>query len=154
MLKVRAVQLLGVVAALCSVVGVAAASGVGFDANPIGRPVLKPALRDPFLMPAPAPVQVPEPAFTPPTPVEAAPVMPSEPMLQLSFTGRMQTPDGRTVVLAQWSDGRPVSLEQGKVLGNGYRVERMSASLVELLNPQTQAVVQLPLPPAPRFETR
>ena len=80
--------------------------------------------------------------------------MPSEPLLQLSFTGRMQTPNGRTVVLAQCSDGRPVALEQGKTLSNGYRVERMSANLVELLNPQTQAVVQLALPPAPRFETR
>lgn len=84
----------------------------------------------------------------------AAPVMPSEPVLQLSFTGRMQTPEGRTVVLAQWSDGRSVTLEPGKVLSNGYRVERMDAGMVELLNPQTQAVVQLPLPPAPRFETR
>jgi hypothetical protein len=72
----------------------------------------------------------------------------------MSFTGRVQTPDGRTVVLAQWNDGRPVSLEPGKVLSNGYRVERMSAGMVELLNPQTQAVIQLPLPPAPRFETR
>ena len=80
--------------------------------------------------------------------------MPSEPVLQLSFIGRMQTPDGRTVLLARWSDGQSVTLEQGKVLSNGYRVERMSAGSVELLNPQTQAVVQLPLPPSPRFETR
>lgn len=118
------------------------------------RPVLKAAARDPFLMPvasSPAPTK---PAFVPPPPVLAAPVTPSDPVLQLSFTGRMQTPDGRTVVLAQWSDGRPVALEQGKLLHNGYRVERMSANLVELLNPQTQAVLQLPLPPAPRFETR
>lgn len=117
--------------------------------------MLKPVARDPFLLPTPVPVvmQAPAPVFTPP-PVQAAPVMPSEPVLQLSFTGRMQTPDGRHLVLAQWSDGRPVTLEQGKVLPNGYRVERMNANLVELLNPQTQAVVQLPLPPAPRFETR
>jgi len=118
------------------------------------RPALKAATRDPFLMPVVVAPVPPKPAFVPPPPVLAAPVMPSEPVLQLSFTGRMQTPDGRTVVLAQWNDGRPVALEQGKVLLNGYRVERISVSLVELLNPQTQAVVQLPLPPSPRFETR
>jgi hypothetical protein len=66
----------------------------------------------------------------------------------------MQTPDGRTVVLARWADGTTVSLEEGKDLGNGYRVERMSEQSVDLLNPQTQAMVQLALPPAPRFETR
>ncbi len=126
-------------------------------ALPVARAPLKPATRDPFAHAAAG--QVPAPAAQPaPSPessaVLATPVMPSEPVLQLSFTGRMQTPEGRTVVLAQWSDGRSVTLEQGKVLSNGYRVERMDAGMVELLNPQTQAVVQLPLPPAPRFETR
>lgn len=133
----------------------AVSSPEGFSTLPSAeRAAIKSAARDPFLMPAPAPTPLPTPVFTPPPPVLAASVMPREPVLQLSFTGRMQTPDGRTVVLAQWSDGRPVTLEQGKVLSNGYRVERMDARMVELLNPQTQAVVQLPLPPAPRFETR
>jgi hypothetical protein len=153
-LKVRVVQLLWLVAALCSVAGAATASVIRFDADPVGRPVLKPASRDPFLMPARAPVQVPVSAFTPSPPVQAAPIMPSEPLPQLSFMGRMQTPDGRKVVLAQWSGGGTVSLEQGKLLANGYRVERLSGNMVVLLHPQTQAVVQLQLPPAPRFETR
>ncbi len=143
------------VALCCCALGVAANPTTPSDATVGVRAMLKPAARDPFLLPTPVPVvvQAPAPVFAPP-PVQAAPVMPSEPVLQLSFTGRMQTPDGRHLVLAQWSDGRPVTLEQGKVLPNGYRVERMNANLVELLNPQTQAVVQLPLPPAPRFETR
>lgn len=153
-IKLRGVALLCMLAGLCTGAGVVAARATETSPNATGRAALKPAARDPFLMPAPLPVHVAAPVFTPPPPVEAAPVMPSEPVLQLSFTGRMQTPDGRTVVLAQWSDGRPVALEQGKTLSNGYRVERMSANLVELLNPQTQAVLQLPLPPAPRFETR
>jgi hypothetical protein len=93
-------------------------------------------------------------AYVAPPPVLAAPVMPSQPPLSLTFTGRMVAPDGQVVVLALWGDGTPVTLSQGKVLANGYSVERMSANLVELLNPQTQVVVQLPLPPAPRFETR
>lgn len=121
------------------------------DGSTDPRTVLKVAARDPFGV---APVQVFVPVVKPEPAVLAAPVMPSEPVLQLSFTGRMQTPDGRTVVLAHWSDGSPAKLEQGKVLSNGYRVERMSASLIELIHPQTQAVVQLRLPPAPRFETR
>jgi hypothetical protein len=66
----------------------------------------------------------------------------------------MRTSDGRVVVLARWADGSPVRLEEGKVLGNGFRVERMTEQSVELLNPQTQAMVQLTLPAAPRFETR
>jgi hypothetical protein len=86
--------------------------------------------------------------------VQASPVMPSEPPPSITFTGRMVAPDGRVVVLAQWGDGTPVTLVQGKVLSNGYRVERLTDQMVELLNPQTQAMVQIPLPPPPRFETR
>ena len=119
------------------------------------RPAIKPAQRDPFALALPAPVVAPVPVFTPPPePPPAVAVTPSEPLPQLTFTGRLQTPDGRTVVLALWGDGRPVTLEAGKVLGNGFRVERVDATVVELMNPQTQAVLQLPLPPPPRFETR
>lgn len=87
-------------------------------------------------------------------PVVAGPLVTREPPPSLVFSGRMRTPDGRTVVLARWADGTPVSLEAGKELGNGYRVERMTEQSVDLLNPQTQAMVQLTLPAAPRFETR
>lgn len=58
------------------------------------------------------------------------------------------------MVLARWGDGSLARLEPGKVFANGYRVERMSADMVELRHPQTQTVVQLALPPPPRFETR
>lgn len=116
------------------------------------RAELKPATRDPFsaqAAPLPPPA-VPVVAAR----VLAAPIIPREPAPSLGFSGRMQTPDGRVVVLARWADGTPVSLEEGKDLGNGFRVERMSEQSVDLLNPQTQAMVQLALPPAPRFETR
>jgi hypothetical protein len=122
-----------------------------FDPDSI-RAELKPATRDPFSAQA-APLPPPSlPVLA--APVLAAPIIPREPPPILSFSGRMQTPDGRVVVLARWADGTPVSLEEGKDLGNGYRVERMSEQSVDLLNPQTQAMVQLALPPAPRFETR
>lgn len=119
-----------------------------------GRALLKPARRDPFQLQvstAPSPAAA---VAHVPVPAQAAPVMPSVPPLTLAFTGRMLTSDGRLLVQAQWGDGTPVTLFAGKDLGNGYRVERMSAEMVELLNPQTQALVQLPLPPMPRFETR
>ncbi len=115
---------------------------------------LKPAARNPFVIQAaPAPVPPPPPVVAAPV-VVAAPMVPHEPPPRLTFAGRMHMPDGRVVVLARWGDGRPVRLEMGKDLGNGYRVERMSEQSVDLLNPRTQAMVQLALPAPPRFEMR
>jgi len=126
-----------------------AASAASIEFGPDStRAELKPATRDPFSAQA---APLPPPALpVAAAPVLAAPIVPREPAPSLSFSGRMQTPDGRIVVLARWADGTPVSLEDGKDLGNGYRVERMSEQSVDLLNPQTQAMVQLALPPAPR----
>ncbi len=84
----------------------------------------------------------------------AAPIAPREPPPRLEFAGRMVAADGRVVVLARWADGSPVRLEQGRVLPNGFRVERLTEQSVDLVNPQTQAMVQLPLPRPPRFEVR
>lgn len=120
------------------------------------RPSLNAASRDPFsarVVPAPIPVAI-APPPPPVVPVMAAPLPIQEPLPSLSFAGRMHTPDGRVVVLARWADGTPVSLEQGKALDNGYRVERLTDHSVELVHPGTQAMVQLPLPVPPRFEVR
>jgi type IV secretory pathway VirB10-like protein len=125
------------------------------DVNPL-RPELRPALRDPFA------VEVTTPPPPPPAPtvyaqpvVQEAPVVQVEPAPSLQFSGRMRTPDGRVLVFARWGNGgEAVTLELGKTLTNGYRVERMSEQLVELLNPQTQMVVQLALPGPQRFEIR
>lgn len=112
---------------------------------------LKSAGRAPFVIYTAPPVAPPAVLVSP---VIAAPIAHREPPPSLSFSGRMRTSDGRVVVLARWSDGTPVRLEEGKEVGNGFRVERMTEQSVELLNPQTQAMVQLTLPAAPRFETR
>lgn len=125
-------------------------SGKELDVLFSKRLAVKVAARDPFFRHQ----QIPVADVKPPEPVLAAPVIPVDPAPQLNFIGRMNTPDGRAVVLAQWGDGQPVTLEEGQVLTGGYRVERMSAGIIELLNPQTQTVLQLPLPPSPRFETR
>jgi len=121
------------------------------DAWPL-RADITPAGRDPFVIyVAPPPAR---PPMVVAAPVVTAPLVPREPLPSLIFSGRMRTPDGRTVVLARWADGTTVSLEAGKELGKGYRVERMTEQSVDLLNPQTQAMVQLLLPAAPRFEIR
>jgi hypothetical protein len=131
---------------------ITAEEGVSTPENDPGRPALAPFSRDPFVIQV-APPPAPPPAMVV-APVMAAPIVYQEPPPSLSFGGRMLTPDGRAVVLARWADGTPVTLEEGKDLGNGFRVERMTEHSVDLLNPQTQAMVQLVLPPAPRFETR
>ena len=116
----------------------------------LGRVAIKRAASDPFRMQVVAPTPLPTPVYVPPA-ASPAPVAPS---FQLSFLGRLQAVDGRTLVMTQSADGRTFTLEEGKVLSNGYRVERIGVSVVELQHSQTQSVVQLALPPMPRFETR
>lgn len=117
------------------------------------RAAIKPAATDPFKLPALAPAIATKPSLAA-LPAPAASLVPIAPAFQLSFLGRMQTTDGRTLVMAQAGDGRTFNLELGKVLSSGYRVERIGTDVVELLHPQTQSVVLLPMPPVPRFETR
>lgn len=114
------------------------------------RPALKRALRDPFVLPAAvAPV-----ALEAQTPVRPAAAPLPVPRPRLTFVGRMTTPDGRTWVMAQWDDGRPVTLEAGRTLDHGYRVERLTTAAVELLHMPTQSKLLMDLPEVPRFETR
>lgn len=119
------------------------------------RPDIRLAQRDPFQM-APVTASVP-----PLPPVVVSPVMevaPPQPVMPppptLAYVGRMRAVHGGWLVMAQLgADGFPVALVVGKELGNGYRVERMSDHVVELLNPHTQNVMQLAVPAVPRFET-
>ncbi len=119
------------------------------------RADIRPAKRDPFDL-APVAASVPPlPPVVVAAPVAAVaplqPVMPPPPTL--AYSGRLRAPDGRWLVMVQLEDGRPVALEVGKELANGYRVERLSDRVVELLHPQTQHLMQLAVPAAPRFET-
>lgn len=119
------------------------------------REDLRPALRDPFeQVLAQTTPALPPPMVEPPV-VQAVPVQslgPTSP--PLTYVGRMRAVHGGWLVMAQLgADGVPVALVVGKELGNGYRVERMSDHVVELLNPHTQNVMQLAVPAVPRFET-
>jgi hypothetical protein len=120
------------------------------------RPILKAALRDPFeLRMASAPIITPPPA---PIPNIQPPVAPPVQNLvhrpDLTFVGFLRAPNGNPLVLAQWGDGTPETLAQGKVLRNGYVVESISNSGVYLVHPQTQDKMHIAVPPAPLFEIR
>lgn len=119
------------------------------------RADIRPAQRDPFdLTPVAASVPPLPPVMVAPPVVAVVPIQPvMPPPPTMAYTGRMRAADGRWLVMAQLENGHPVALEVGKELGNGYRVERVSERVVELLNPQTQHLMQLAVPAAPRFET-
>lgn len=120
------------------------------------RADLRPAQRDPFESVPAVAVSVPQPPMVLQQPaVQAASIEPvlSLPTPTLTLAGRVRAADGRWLVVAQLEGGVPVTLEMGKELGNGYRVERVSDHVVELLNPKTQSLMQLAVPAAPRFET-
>lgn len=127
---------------------------MGAEAPAATRADIRPAQRDPFeLRPAAVTVPVLPPVEAPPLAM-AAPVPVAAPPPMLTLSGRMRAPDGRWLVVAQMGEAAvPVTLVEGKELANGYRVERISERVVELLNPQTQHLMQLAVPAAPRFET-
>ncbi|NIM40579.1 hypothetical protein [Hydrogenophaga sp.] len=84
----------------------------------------------------------------------AAPVAVTPPTPQLTYLGRVLSPDGSLSVLVQWEDGSLATLKQGQEVGQGFVVERLGDASVELVHPSTHAVIQLLLPPEPSFETR
>lgn len=118
------------------------------------RADIRPAQRDPFDV---GPIAASVPPLPPVVVAPVAAVAPIQAVMSppptLAYAGRMRATDGRWLVMVQSENGHPITLEMGKELGNGYRVERMSDRGVELLNPQTQHLMQLAVPAAPRFET-
>lgn len=103
---------------------------------------------------APAPV-----ASKPPPPpwVEASPVLvpaamplPTAPPMVWRFLGRMQTPEGRVLVLLSRPDREtPVTADQGTSLGDGYVVKEVAQEAVRLTHPPTGTDVEIPIS-APR----
>lgn len=118
------------------------------------RPVLQPALRDPFAAtPTVVGMATLPAAPPPPPPPPALPAAPAPPALDLSFAGRMVAPDGSTAVLVLSGEGS-LLLRAGEVLSNGYRVESIDAQAVHLSYPPLGTQARLALPAPPRFETR
>jgi hypothetical protein len=82
----------------------------------------------------------------------ATPV-PTAPVLDLRFAGRMTAPDGGLLVFATLGD-LPITLFVGQSLPNGYRVDRISERVVELSYPALGTTARLDLPEPPKYEIR
>jgi hypothetical protein len=132
----------------------------------LDRPALERPSRNPFaqLQPAISLSSAPTRAVTDkkPTPVVQTPVTPVipepaapplAPPLDLRFAGRMMTPDGRTLVLAQVGE-TAYFLNPGLVLPNGYQVTGITEQAVQLLYPPLKVTAQLDLPVPPANEIR
>lgn len=113
------------------------------------RPMLEPAGRNPFEAIA---VPVPVPAVIKKAPV-AAPPAPSAPPLNLRFTGKMTTPDGRQIVFVAFGE-TPMSLSLGQTLPNGYKVQAIHERSVELNYLPLNFTARLDLPEPPQYEIR
>lgn len=116
------------------------------------RPPLEAALRDPF---APEiPKAPPAPKLPPPAPVVVqAPPAPQPPPLNLSFAGRLRTPQGQDVVYVLLGD-TSLELHPGQVLSNGYRVDAITERAIELSYPPLNYSTRLDLPAVQKYQTR
>ena len=119
------------------------------------RPMLEPARRDPFLAESTvlAPVVKPPPA--PPVLVTAPPTMPlpSAPPMNMQYVGKVVQADGKQTVYVAFGETH-VPVEQGTILSNGYRVEKITDSFIEFNFLALNTLARLAIPPAPRYEIR
>lgn len=120
------------------------------------RAVLETAAKDPFAIapaPIPAAVVLANPMPAPPPVQPSPPPEPVAPPLNLRFTGRMVGPDGRVAIFAM-AGNEQVTLTPGLLLPGGYRVDRITDTVVELTYPPLNTSARLDLPPAPTHEIR
>lgn len=117
------------------------------------RRILAPAARDAFAAFAPPPPPAPPPAPAAAKQGEPPPPPPAAPILNLRFAGRMLAPDGSQIIFATLGNDT-VMLAAGASLSNGYRVEKVSATGVELVYPPLSTRARLDIPAAPAFEVR
>lgn len=116
----------------------------------IERPMLPPAANDPFtLVPPPAP-----PAPKQSQQLSAAhPPPPPPPPVNLSFSGRITTPEGKEVIYLAYGDvSMPIAV--GQTLPNGYKVDAITEKSVELSYPSLNVSTRLELPQPPQYEIR
>lgn len=118
------------------------------------RPALEAAARDPFMAILPPPLVVTKQAAAPPPPPQvAAPPPPVAPRLGLTFAGRVTAPDGGQVIYVAYG-GESLKIAAGQNLPNGYRVDVITASAVELSYPPLNTTARLDLPAPPKYEIR
>ena len=125
-------------------------AAVGLEPLPVALPSLElePALRDIFMAvpvaPA-APVVKAPPA--PPAPV-AVVVAPQAPAVQWRFLGRMQSPDGKTLVYLGRGENA-ITVAAGDKLDDGYMVEAIQKDAVVLLFPSLDQRARIQIAPPP-----
>lgn len=121
----------------------------------LDRPILEEATRDPFalnmpVVPVAAPVKV---AQAPITPVLPPIPPPQAPPHDITFAGRMVKPDGGEVVYVNYA-GSSMTIATGQSLPNGYRVDAISAKVIELSYPPMNTKVRIELPDTPSYQIR
>jgi hypothetical protein len=75
------------------------------------------------------------------------------PPLNLSYAGRMTTPDGRQVVYVTYGE-TSMTIAAGQSLPNGYRVEAITPRAVEFTYAPLNTTARLELPESPKYEIR
>jgi hypothetical protein len=97
-----------------------------------------------------APVVAPAP---PQATIQAPPSPPLAPQLNLRFIGRITEPNGKRVVFANMNDN-PLTLTEGYVLPNGFRVDAIKEDAVELTYTPLNTLARFELPKSPIFDIR
>ena len=112
----------------------------------LNRPLLEPALSDPFaLLVPPAPPPKPPPVLPPPPP--------AAPPNNLTFVGRMKNPDGGESVFVMYGE-TSMAIAVGQVLSNGYRVDSITPHAIDLSYPALSTTAKVDLPAPPKYEIR
>ena len=118
------------------------------------RARLERAERDPFAAALPPPVVDTRPSQPTPAVVSTPPPVPQAPPLSLQFAGRVVGPDGQQTIYVSQNAGPSQTISIGQTLSNGYQVEAISQSAIELRYAPLNTTARLDLPPPPRHEIR
>lgn len=105
------------------------------------------AQRDLFAPADARPVAPPMTAAPPPAQPPAPPPPPPTPEMRLRYLGRMQTPQGDTLVYLGAGD-TALPVKQGDHLDNGFVIDRIDDDGIHLLYPPNQQRLVIAIPPA------
>lgn len=105
------------------------------------------AQRDLFAPADARPVAPPPPAAPAPAQPPAPPPPPPTPEMRLRYLGRMQTPQGETLVYLSAGD-TALPVKKGDTLDNGFVIDSIDDDGIHLLYPPNQQRLVIAIPPA------
>ncbi|WP_293998503.1 hypothetical protein [Sphaerotilus sp.] len=105
------------------------------------------AQRDLFAPADARPVAPPTTAAPPPAQPPAPPPPPPTPEMRLRYLGRMQTPQGETLVYLSAGD-TALPVKKGDALDNGFVIDSIDDDGIHLLYPPNQQRLVIAIPPA------